>query len=147
MFKEFQFANPEYFYILLIIPLMIAWHWFKNNRAKAEIKLSTLLPFASTKKSYRQYLYHSLVVLRIVAIVLLVIALARPQTISSSHDVSIEGIDIVLALDISGSMLAEDFSPNRIDAAPKVLKEGVSKDEAEALKAQLEQAGAEVEIK
>ena len=117
MFKEFQFANPEYFYILLIIPLMIAWHWFKNNRAKAEIKLSTLLPFASTKKSYRQYLYHSLVVLRIAAIVLLVIALARPQTISSSHDVSIEGIDIVLALDISGSMLAEDFSPNRIEAA------------------------------
>ena len=49
MFKEFQFANPEYFYILLIIPLMIAWHWFKNNRAKAEIKLSTLLPFASTE--------------------------------------------------------------------------------------------------
>jgi len=123
MFKEFEFACPEYFYLLLIIPLMIAWYWFKNHRAKAEIKLSTTLPFAAAKKSYKQYLYHLLFVIRIAAVTALVIALARPQSTSSSQDVSIEGIDIVIALDISGSMLAEDFRPNRIEAAKELAIE------------------------
>ncbi|NCC73754.1 MAG: VWA domain-containing protein [Sphingobacteriia bacterium] len=123
MFKEFEFAYPEYFYLLLIIPLMIAWYWFKNHRAKAEIKLSTTLPFAAAKRSYKQYLYHLLFVIRIVAVAALVIAMARPQSTSSSQDVSIEGIDIVIALDISGSMLAEDFRPNRIEAAKELAIE------------------------
>mgnify|MGYP000917374171 CR=1 FL=1 len=126
MFREFQFANPEYFYILLVIPVMIAWYWFKNNRSKAEIKISTSLPFAAVKRSYKQYLYHLLFLLRILAIALLAVALARPQTTSSSQDVSIEGIDIVLALDISGSMLAEDFTPNRIEAAKELAIEFIS---------------------
>lgn len=126
MFKEFEFAYPEYFYVLLIIPVMIAWYWFKNNRSKAEIKISTSLPFKAVKKSYKLYLYHLLFVFRIVAVALLAVALARPQTTSKSQDVTIEGIDIVMALDISGSMLAEDFKPNRIEAAKELALEFIS---------------------
>ncbi len=126
MFKEFEFAYPEYFYVLLIIPVMIAWYWFKNNRSKAEIKISTSLPFASVRRSYKIYLYHLLFLFRIAAIALLAVALARPQTTSSSQDVNIEGIDIVIALDISGSMLAEDFKPNRIEAAKELAIEFIS---------------------
>lgn len=126
MFKEFEFAYPEYFYVLLIIPVMIAWYWFKNNRSKAEIKISTSLPFAAVRRSYKIYLYHLLFLFRIAAIALLAVALARPQTTSSSQDVNIEGIDIVIALDISGSMLAEDFKPNRIEAAKELAIEFIS---------------------
>lgn len=126
MFKAFEFAYPEYFYVLLIIPVMIAWYWFKNNRSKAEIKISTTLPFAANKRSYKLYLLHLLFVFRIAAIALLVVALARPQSTSSSQDVTIEGIDMVIALDISGSMLAEDFKPNRIDAAKELAIEFIS---------------------
>jgi Ca-activated chloride channel homolog len=126
MFKEFEFAYPEYFYVLLIIPVMIAWYLFKNHRSKAEIKISTSLPFAAVRRSYKLYLYHLLFVFRIAAIALLAVALARPQTTSRSQDVNIEGIDIVIALDISGSMLAEDFKPNRIEAAKELAIEFIS---------------------
>lgn len=123
MFREFEFAHPDFFYLLLIIPLMIAWYIYKNYRSKAEIKISTTLPFAAVKRSARLYLYHLLFVFRIVALALLVVALARPQTTSRSTDVSIEGIDIVISLDISGSMLAEDFQPNRMEAAKELAIE------------------------
>lgn len=120
MFKNLEFANPEFFYLLLVIPLMGLWYWYKNRRSKAEIQISTTLPFAQTGISIRQVLYHSLFALRIIIIALLIVALARPQTSSSSQDVSIEGIDIVMAMDISSSMLAEDLKPNRLEAAKEV---------------------------
>jgi Ca-activated chloride channel family protein len=96
------------------------WYWYKNNHSKAEIQLSSTLPFAQSRKTFRQYSYHILFVLRIVAVALLIVALARPQTTSSSQDITIEGIDIVMAIDISSSMLAEDLKPNRLDAAKNV---------------------------
>lgn len=120
MLKNLEFANPEYFYLLLVIPLMAVWYWYKNRRSKAEIQLSTTLPFAQTGISARQVLYHSLFALRILTVALLILALARPQTSSSSQDVTIEGIDIVMAIDISSSMLAEDLKPNRLEAAKNV---------------------------
>lgn len=120
MLKNLEFANPEYFYLLLVIPLMGVWYWYKNRRSKAEIQLSTTLPFAQTGISFKQIMYHGLFGLRILAIALLIVALTRPQTSSSSQDVSIEGIDIVMALDISSSMLAEDLKPNRLEAAKNV---------------------------
>ena len=120
MLKNLEFANPEYFYLLLVIPLMMLWYWYKNRRSKAEIQLSTTLPFAQTGISARQVLYHSLFSLRILTVALLITALARPQTSSSSQDVTIEGIDIVMAIDISSSMLAEDLKPNRLEAAKNV---------------------------
>ena len=126
MLKNVEFANPDFLYLLVIIPMMIAWYWYKNNRSKAEMQISSTLPFASVKKSLRQYLYHILFVFRAVAIMLLIIALARPQSTSSSQDVTIEGIDIVMAMDISGSMLAEDLKPNRLEAAKDVAKDFIA---------------------
>lgn len=123
MLNNVEFANPEYLYLLLVLPLMGAWYWYKNYRSKAEIQISTTLPFAATKRSVRQYLYHLLFVFRILAVGLLIVALARPQSSSSRQDVTIEGIDIVLSLDISGSMLAEDLKPNRLEASKDVAKE------------------------
>jgi Ca-activated chloride channel homolog len=126
MFDELEFAQPQFFYLLLIIPLMIAWYWFKNYRSKAEIRISSTLPFAAARKSLKLYLYHLLFFFRIAAIALIIVALARPQSTSKSSDVSIEGIDIVISLDISGSMLAEDFTPNRIEAAKELGVEFIS---------------------
>jgi len=110
MLRNIEFANPEYLYLLLVVPLMAVWYWYKNNRSKAEIQISTTLPFAALKKSIRQYLYHSLFAFRVITIILLIFALARPQSTSSSQDVTIEGIDIVMAMDISGSMLGNFYS-------------------------------------
>ncbi len=120
MLKNFEFANPEFFYLLLVIPLMGVWYWYKNKRSKAEIHISSTLPFAQTGLGAKQILYHSLFALRVLTVALLIVALARPQTSSSSQDVTIEGIDIVMAMDISSSMLAEDLKPNRLEAAKNV---------------------------
>jgi len=123
MLRNIEFANPEYLYLLLVVPLMGLWYWYKNNRSKAEIQISTTQPFAIAGKSIRQYLYHSLFAFRVLTIILLIFALARPQSTSSSQDVTIEGIDIVMAMDISGSMLAEDLKPNRLEAAKQVAED------------------------
>ena len=120
MLNNIEFANPEYLYLLLVIPLMGILYWFKNRHSKAEIQISGTSFFARTRWSWRQWLYHTLFLLRIVAVALLIVAIARPQSTSSSQDITIEGIDIVMAMDISGSMLAEDLKPNRIEAAKKV---------------------------
>jgi len=126
MLKNIEFANPDYLYLLFIIPILVAWYWYKNNHSKAEIKISTTLPFAKVSKSPRQYLYHLLFVFRIVVVALLIFALARPQSTSSRQDVTVEGIDIVIALDISTSMLAEDLKPNRLEAAKEVAQDFIN---------------------
>jgi Ca-activated chloride channel family protein len=126
MLKNIEFANPDYLYLLLIVPILVAWYWYKNNHSKAEIKISTTLPFATVTKSPRQYLYHLLFVFRVIVISLLIFALARPQSTSSRQDVTVEGIDIVIALDISTSMLAEDLKPNRLDAAKQVAQDFIN---------------------
>ncbi len=123
MLRNIEFANPEYLYLLVVILLIIAWYWYKNNRSKAEIQISSTSPFSNSPKTIRQYLYHILVVFRIIAIGLLIVALARPQSTSSCQDISIEGIDIVMAMDISSSMLAEDLKPNRLEAAKNVAED------------------------
>jgi Ca-activated chloride channel homolog len=88
-----------------------------------ELQFSSLQPFDKISKSYRERLRHSPVALRLVGLVCLIIALARPQSVSSRQNVSTEGIDIVLLLDVSGSMVAEDFTPNRIEAAKQVAQD------------------------
>lgn len=123
MLRNIEFANPEYLYLLLVVPLMIAWYWYKSKWSKAEIQLSTTQPFLHSGKSVRQHLYHSLFAFRTLSVMLLIFALARPQSTSSSQDVTIEGIDIVMAMDISGSMLAEDLKPNRLEAAKQVAQD------------------------
>ncbi len=119
-YDQIKFANPAYLYLLLLLPLLIFWYIYKRKKSEADISFSTFGPFLNVKTSLKQKLYHSMFIMRMLALILLIFALARPQSSSSKHNVSIEGIDIVLAYDISGSMLSEDFKPNRIEAARDV---------------------------
>jgi len=123
MLKGLIFANPGFLYFLLIIPLLIAWYFFRGKRNHADILISTTEGFDRKGKSFRLILYHALYVIRLLALTLLIIALARPQTTLSRQDITVEGIDLVMALDISGSMLAMDFRPDRLEAAKEVAAE------------------------
>jgi Ca-activated chloride channel family protein len=115
-----QFANPEFFGLLALLPLLIFWYWRNARRDRLGIRVSTLNVFSSSPRSWRQRARHAVFVLRIAAVALVVVALARPQSSSRSEQVRAEGIDIMLVNDISGSMLAEDLRPNRVEAAKKV---------------------------
>ncbi len=126
LLNSIEFASPEFFWLLLLIPLLIAWYWFRHNSRNADIQLSTTSVFEASGKSLRQYAYHSLFVLRMLALALLIIALARPQSSSSKQNVSVEGIDIVMALDISSSMLAQDLKPDRLEAAKVVAQDFIN---------------------
>jgi len=121
-----QFANPEYLWGLLVLPVIIAYYVFRQNKASASLQVSSLSGFHGAPRSWKVYLRHMLIVLRILAIGLLILVLARPQSTSSWENVSTEGIDIILSLDISSSMLAEDFKPNRLEASKDVAMEFIS---------------------
>jgi Ca-activated chloride channel family protein len=123
MFDIDTWANPEYFYLLGIIPLLVVWYWFRHRNTSPELRFSGLKPFEGMSRSPKAVLIHSLFVLRVLAIGLLIVALARPQSVSSSQNIEIEGIDIVMALDVSGSMLARDFTPDRLEASKEVAKD------------------------
>jgi Ca-activated chloride channel family protein len=120
MLSNIHFAQPWFLLFLVIIPVMSVWYWFRHKSSSADIQVSDATVFDATPKSLRQRLYHGLFILRMLAVAALIIALARPQSHSSGEDVSVEGIDIVLASDISGSMQAEDFKPNRVEAAKAI---------------------------
>ncbi|MCD4678901.1 MAG: VWA domain-containing protein [Bacteroidales bacterium] len=121
-----EFANPDLLYILVIIPLLVAWYWFRNKKSYPEIQISSTEGFKKTKGTIKQYLFHSLFVMRMLAFALLIVVIARPQSSTSRKDVSIEGIDIIMAMDISGSMLAQDFKPNRLEASKEVASDFIS---------------------
>lgn len=125
MFKNIVFANPEFFWLLLLLPLMLLWYWFWNKKSQANVTFSSTLAFKKTK-SWSDALYHLLFVLRIIAIALIVVALARPQTHSENAKTKItDGIDIVMAIDVSASMLSQDLKPNRFEALKKVASQFV----------------------
>lgn len=125
MFKNIVFANPEFFWLLLLLPLMLLWYWFWNKKSQANVTFSTTLAFKKTK-SWSDALYHLLFVLRMIAIALIVVALARPQTHSENAKTKItDGIDIVMAIDVSASMLSQDLKPNRFEALKKVASQFV----------------------
>jgi Ca-activated chloride channel homolog len=118
--REIEFAHPYFLWLSLLIPVLTVWYIFSLQKSKPEIQISTLDNFSDIKPSYKYYLRHALFALRMLAVCFLVIALARPQSSTSWQDVTTEGIDIVIALDISGSMLAEDLKPNRLEASKNV---------------------------
>ncbi len=120
MFSNITFANPGFLYLLLILPLMVVWYWYRHGKSLPEIQVSYTEVFENTPKSLKHYFYHSLFIFRLLAIGLLIVAISRPQTSSHKENVSIQGIDIVLALDVSSSMLAQDLKPDRLDAAKKM---------------------------
>lgn len=123
----YDYANPEFFWLLLIIPIYGVWYVLKDGVMNPEIKLSTLEGFEGLKRSWLDYARHSIFVLRVLTLALVTIVLARPQSKSSWKDVNTEGIDIVITLDISGSMLAQDFSPNRLEASKNVAIDFIGK--------------------
>jgi len=114
------FVNPEFFLLLILVPAMIVWYWKRSRKQLSEIRVPTLRGFQFAPRTWRQRFRHLLFLSRLAAFILLVVALARPQSSSSGENVTTEGIDIVLAMDISGSMLAEDLRPNRVEASKHV---------------------------
>lgn len=115
------FANPEFLYALAIIPLLTLWYIFRHKKNTSDVRYSTLLPFADIKPTLKERLRYLPFIVRMIVIGLLIVGFARPRTTSRGENVYTEGIDIVLVFDISGSMLAEDLRPNRIEAARQVM--------------------------
>lgn len=121
-----SFKNPEFFYLLLLLLPMIAWYIWQQKRLGASIQFSSNMGFARIPKSWKYYFRHSVFVLQLLSLSMLISALARPQSSNSWSNITTEGIDIVIALDISSSMLAMDFRPNRIEAAKDVAIQFIS---------------------
>jgi Ca-activated chloride channel family protein len=126
MFGENTFKNPGLLYLLLALIPIIVWYFFRHRKNTASIQVSGTAAFRNAPLTIRHYLRHVPFILEMVAISLFIIALARPQSTTSWENVTTEGIDIVVALDISTSMLAMDFNPNRLEAAKKVAMEFIS---------------------
>ena len=118
--ENITFAYPAFFYALGLLPLMGLWYYFKYNSSRAELQVSSLSAFSTTGVGLKVKLRHVLFVLRLSCIALLIICLARPQSSTSWQNVTTEGIDIVISMDVSSSMLAEDFKPNRLEASKDV---------------------------
>ncbi len=118
--SHITFLHPGYFFLLLLIPAYVAWYVWKQKGLQASLQVSSLKALSNVQPSVRGRLRHILVALRMLALAAIIVVLARPQSTNKFRNETTEGIDIVMALDISGSMLAEDFKPNRLEAAKEV---------------------------
>lgn len=121
-----EFANKEYFLLLLLLIPYILWYFLYRKKSEPTMQLSDTYAYRFAPKSWRIRLIHLPFLLRCITFVLIIIILARPQTHNSWDNKSVEGIDIMLAMDVSTSMLAEDLKPNRIEAAKDVAAEFIS---------------------
>lgn len=119
------FASPAYLFLLLLLIPVVGWYIYELRKADASLQLSDTQTLGKQPKSARIYLLHVPFVLRVACITLLSIALARPQLTNRWSSESTEGIDIMMALDISGTMQAEDLKPNRLEAAKQVASDFV----------------------
>ena len=114
------FSQPAFFWLLGLIPLMILFYFFYSIKKTSQITYSGFEVFKGIKQTIRQKFQLMPFILKVLAFIVAIVALARPQSTSSGQNVTTEGIDIIMAIDISSSMLAEDLKPNRIEAAKKV---------------------------
>ena len=122
-----EFLHPKYLFLLLLLIPLIAWYIIKLRRVQATFTLSTKAAFEKSKTAtIRTYMRHLPFLLRLTAIALLIIVIARPQDVNTSDISNSEGIDIVMALDVSGTMLAQDFDPTRLEAAKKVAADFIN---------------------
>ena len=121
--SNFTFYNPDYLYLLIFVPLLWVWYFFRHKKQHTHIQISSSIASASKAGKAGDVI---LFLIRILAIGLLIVAFARPQSTASWEDMITEGIDIVLALDISGSMLAQDLSPDRLEASKNVAMDFIS---------------------
>ncbi len=119
-------ANPEFLYLLILLIPLIAWYIWKDREANAAISFSTLKGFAGAGRTAKYWIRHILFAIRLIIVALIIVVIARPQSINKWQDVNTEGIDIIITLDISGSMLAQDFKPDRLEASKAVAMEFIS---------------------
>ena len=126
MLENISFANPEFFWLLLVLPLAILWYLFKRNQQSASLKISTIKGFS--RNSFLPRIKPLLFVFRILALTSIIVAMARPQTEDiSTRTKTTKGIDIVMAIDVSSSMLARDLKPNRLSALKEVAADFIRK--------------------
>lgn len=118
--NDLSFAHPWAFLLMGFIPLLIWWYIKNYKNTRQAVFASSLKAIEKTPKTIRERMFHSLPAFRLIAITFIITAIAGPQSYSYHNDYNIEGIDIMLVNDVSGSMLAEDLKPNRLDAAKKV---------------------------
>ena len=125
MFENIEFANPQLLWLLLLVPALIIWYVLRHKKQEASLNFSDLKGMVKLPKTWKAYLRHLLFALKMAALALLIVALARPQSSSTNSTSNIEGIDIVMAMDVSGSMLARDLKPDRLTAAKNVASDFV----------------------
>lgn len=126
MLKNIEFANPDFFWLLLLLPLAILWYFFKHNEQNASLRISSIKGFA--KHGILPKLKPLLFILRLLALAGIIVAMARPQTKDvSTRTKTTKGIDIVMAIDVSSSMLARDLKPNRLSALKEVAADFIKK--------------------
>ena len=118
-----EFANKEYLFLLLLIIPYLIWYVMFRKKSEPTLRMSDTFAFNYAPKSWRVKLMPLQLLMRIVTFTLIVIVMSRPQTSNSWKNKTVEGIDIMLAIDVSTSMLAEDLKPNRIEAAKAVASE------------------------
>lgn len=121
MFSGFEY--PFLLFLLIIIPILIVYQYLFDKKQYPAIRYSQITPFENSSKSWKVRLRQLPNYIRYLVLILLIIAIARPQSYLSRDEMNVEGVDIVVALDISGSMLAEDFKPNRLEAAKDVAED------------------------
>ena len=121
-----EFVNKEYFILLLLLIPYLLWYFLYRRKSEPTLRMSDTYAYQFAPKSWRTRLVNLPVVLRCITFVLIIIILARPQTHNSWGSKTVNGIDIMLAMDVSTSMLAEDLKPNRMEAAKDVAAEFIS---------------------
>lgn len=121
-----EFVNKEYFFLLLLLIPYIVWYILYSDKTQPTMRMSDTFAYKYAPKSWRIRILHLPFVLRLFTFVMIVCILARPQTHNAWDKTTVEGIDIMLAMDVSSSMLAEDLKPNRIEAAKDVASEFIS---------------------
>ena len=120
------FANPTYLFLLLLLVPYVAWYWRNHLKALPSLQVSTTASYQGVERTWKTYLIHLPFLCRLLCLAAAIVALARPQTTNHFTSKNIEGIDIMLAMDVSTSMLAEDLQPNRIEAAKQVAIEFIN---------------------
>ena len=123
MFEGIYFANPNYLWLLLILPVVLTWQIFSRNKTQPLLKMPSLSNFQEGSFFWAR-IFHGLFIFRLCAIGLIILAIARPQTVDiSTRTKTNKGIDIVMAIDVSSSMLAQDLKPDRLTALKRVAAE------------------------
>jgi Ca-activated chloride channel homolog len=126
MMNGVEFANPEFLYLFLLLPVMAVIHWKIRTKRRTDVRVPDLKAFNNYSPSLRQRIGWLPLFCRFLAVAMIIFALARPRSSSKGSNVTSEGIAIVLAMDVSTSMLAEDLRPNRIEAAKRVAADFIS---------------------